>query len=117
MPSRMSAEPPKAVECTRRRELEELLRAEALPFEVLRQRLGVRVQDLEEDLRHISRSARHRGEKFEVTPPECIDCGFVFSRRLARPERMKLSRPGRCPECRSRRVSQALLHLRGAPEG
>lgn len=108
MPSRTSVEP--ATE-TRRQALEGMLRAEALSFDALRQRLGVRVSELEDDLRHLARSARRRGETLDVTPPECADCGFVFAERVARSERKKFSRPGRCPACRSRRVRQAVLHL------
>ncbi len=98
---------------TRRQQLRELLQAEALPFEILRQRMRVGVRDLDDDLRHLERSARRRGERLEVTPPECGDCGFRFDRRVEG-ARSRFSKPGRCPRCRSRRVRHAVIGLRGS---
>lgn len=80
-----------------------------MPFEILRQRMGMRVRELDDDLRHLARSARRRGERLAVTPPECGDCGFRFGRRVD--AKSRFSKPGRCPRCRSRRVRHAVIAL------
>ncbi len=88
-----------------------MLREGPVAFEQLRQRLGVRVHDLEEDLRHLARSVRRRDERLAITPAACGECGFEFAKRVARVDTMKCGTPGRCPECRSRRIRQTRLHL------
>ncbi len=96
---------------TRRQQLRALLLEEAVPFEVLRQRLGMRVRELDDDLRHLERSARRRGERLVVTPPECGDCGFRFEGRVEAGAKSRFSKPGRCPRCRSRRIRHAVIAL------
>ena len=59
---------------------------------------------MEEDLRHAIRSARAAGEQVVITPARCKQCGFVF-------EAEKLSKPGKCPECRGTRIFEPLVGI------
>ena len=60
--------------------------------------VGIPHKAVTEHLEHLRRSATAAGERFEIDPASCPDCGFEFR------ERSRLTRPSRCPECRSERV-------------
>jgi len=92
---------------TARQQLRGLLLREEIDFETLRALLGLSVRDLEGELLHVAHSARARGEQLVVSPPRCLGCGFAFRDREAR----HLHAPGRCPECRSERISQASFRI------
>jgi predicted Zn-ribbon and HTH transcriptional regulator len=67
--------------------------------------MGLRRGDAEEDLRHALRSAVTAGHRVEVIPARCKDCGFVFGEE-------RLSKPGRCPDCKGSRVFEPQVRLR-----
>jgi len=92
---------------TPRQELLEHLRTGDQSFEGLRLVLGIRRRDLDSEIRHVERTARRAGERLVVTPAECEACGFVFRGRDAH----HLQPPGRCPKCRSERISDPLFRL------
>ena len=56
-------------------------------------------------LEHIRRSATAAGERFRIVPAECQGCGFTFI------DRQRLTRPGRCPNCRQGRVSRPAYRI------
>jgi predicted Zn-ribbon and HTH transcriptional regulator len=89
---------------TRREEIVVRLSEVALDFEQLRTELDVPVHVLDEDLRHVARSVRATGGRLKVERPECVDCGFRFRRESFKP-------PGRCPRCRSHRISGPVLRV------
>jgi transcriptional regulator len=60
--------------------------------------VGIPHKAVSEHLEHLRRSAEAAGERFEIEPASCPDCGFEFR------ERSRLTRPSRCPKCRSERV-------------
>ena len=82
---------------TRRQQIVELLRVAEWSFDDLRHELALTVKVLEEDLRHIERSVRASGQTFLVRPASCLGCGFEFTKKALHP-------PGRCPQCRDRRI-------------
>ncbi|MFY4727752.1 sigma 54-interacting transcriptional regulator, partial [Nitrospira sp. BLG_2] len=43
--------------------------------------------------------ARDRSRRFILEPSICLDCGFMFR------DRKRLTRPSRCPHCRSEGIS------------
>lgn len=92
---------------TRRERIVARLSEVALDFEQLRTELAVPVHVLDEDLRHIARSVRASGGRLKVERPVCSDCGFRFRRESFKP-------PGRCPRCRSHRVSGPVLRVERA---
>ena len=88
---------------TLRRQLREVLTTPRSASSLARE-LGLRRGELEEDLRHAIRSARAAGERVVVTPARCKQCGFVFDEE-------KLSKPGKCPECRGTRIFEPLVSI------
>ena len=89
---------------TLRRQLREVLAATPRSASSLARELGLRRGDVEEDLRHAIRSARAAGERVVVTPARCKQCGFVFDEE-------KLSKPGKCPECRGTRLFEPQVSI------
>lgn len=51
-------------------------------------------RDIEADLGHLFKSLRRTPYRVNIEPAHCRKCGFRFGRD-------KLSKPGKCPECRS----------------
>jgi predicted Zn-ribbon and HTH transcriptional regulator len=92
---------------TRRQEIALLIEERPLGFEELRARLRCAVRTLEDDLRHLERSARRAGRPLRVSPPECLDCGFEFRGRESR----HFHPPSRCPACRSENILDPTFHL------
>ncbi len=89
--------PPGAAErqVTVRAALREALRAGPLTARELSGRVGVPEKQVAGHLEHLGRSLRAAGERLHVEAARCLDCGFVFRKRD------RLSRPSRCPVCRS----------------
>jgi hypothetical protein len=61
-------------------------------------------KDVEDDLRHAIRSARAAGHDVVIVPAQCRSCGFAFSDD-------KLSKPGKCPQCRGTRLFEAQIKI------
>ena len=68
----------------------------------------VRVSEREiyEHLEHIHRTTNKREHTLIITPAECKKCGFVFRKRD------RLTKPGRCPVCRSELIQDPLFSVR-----
>lgn len=92
---------------TIRQQLRGLLLRDTLSFATLRKLLGLSVRQLEEELRHVDRSVRARGERLVVIPPLCLACAFCFRERESR----HLHAPGRCPRCRSERITDPAFRI------
>ena len=90
---------------TRRKELSATLQ-EGFPRSVswIARELGLKRRDAEEELRHAIRSARAEGHRGIVDSARCRACGFAF-------ESEKLSKPGRCPMCRSGWIFEAQIRI------
>ena len=62
--------------------------------------LGTPERQVEDHLAHVVQTvARDRARRFVREPSGCSDCGFQFR------DRMRLTRPSRCPQCRSEGIS------------
>jgi transcriptional regulator len=62
-------------------------------------RIGAREKDLLGHLEHLERSLTHSGERLVVLPARCLGCDYVFE------ERTRLGKPGKCPACKSTRIT------------
>jgi transcriptional regulator len=70
----------------------------------LARELGLSRGDIEENLRHAIRSAEAAGHRILVLPARCKSCGFTF-------DETKLTKPGKCPECRGSRIFEPQISL------
>ena len=96
---------------TVRQRIIQLLTGAELTFEELRRELGLPARRLEDELQHVERSVRRsRAEprKLAVDPARCLECGFTFRDRAP----ARFGSPGRCPRCKSERISQPRLSVR-----
>ena len=89
---------------TFRKALLEALSAQPRSVSSLARELGLKRGDVEDDLRHAIRSARAAGSRVVVEPARCRACGFTFGEE-------KLSKPSRCPNCRSERLYEAQIRV------
>lgn len=87
-------------ERTVRQRIIELLIGTRLSSYQLAQMVGIAERLIEEHLPHVVKTlARDRTRRFMLEPATCSDCGFVFR------DRTKLTRPSRCPTCRSEGIT------------
>jgi predicted Zn-ribbon and HTH transcriptional regulator len=85
---------------TPRQRMVELLTGARLASHQLAQMLGIPERQVEEHLAHVVKTvAGNPARRFILEPSVCPDCGFIFRKRT------KLTRPSRCPECRSEGVT------------
>ncbi len=87
-----------------RKHLMEILSAEPRTASSLARELGLTRRHIEEDLRHMIRSARAAGHHVVVEPARCRACGYLFGED-------RLSKPGRCPACRSTWLFEPLVRV------
>jgi predicted Zn-ribbon and HTH transcriptional regulator len=65
---------------------------------------GAPIKEIDADLRHLMKSLKHSEYHVRVHPAACRKCGFVFSGE-------KLTRPGKCPQCRSTWIEAPLIEI------
>jgi predicted Zn-ribbon and HTH transcriptional regulator len=92
---------PKPETETLRERLAALLREATWPADQLAAELEIERSRLEQELAHLERSARRRGERVVVEPARCLACGAVCPPRDARP----FHAPRRCPSCKQERMA------------
>ena len=92
--------PPKTV----RQRLAEALENGPVTALELSQMVRISEREVLFHLPHVARSVS-RSRAFTVRPPRCLDCGFAFAKR------QRFSIPGRCPICRSERISPPVFSL------
>jgi predicted Zn-ribbon and HTH transcriptional regulator len=92
------------IRVTFRKDLLKMLSAQPRSVSSLARELGLRRGDVENDLRHMIRSARAAGHAVAIEPARCKTCGFRFGEE-------KLSKPGKCPQCRGTRIFEAQISV------
>ncbi len=68
--------------------------------------VGIPERDVHAHLEHLQKSLAAKGDRLEIEPARCENCGFVFKKRA------RLTTPGRCPSCRSTRIEEPLFTIR-----
>lgn len=75
----------------------------------LAQLLGIPERQVEEHLPHIVKTlARDDSRTFVLEPSHCQDCTYTFR------DRIKLTRPSRCPRCKSEAITSPRYGIRDA---
>jgi predicted Zn-ribbon and HTH transcriptional regulator len=95
---------------TIRSALREALTAGPLGAHELSARVGISEKDVAGHLEHLARSLRQGGERLVVDPARCLGCGFVFRQRT------RLSKPSRCPVCKSQHLGLARFSVRATTD-
>lgn len=62
---------------------------------------GVSEKDVYEHIVHLRRSQK----AISMVPATCRKCGYVFAKRE------RLTKPGRCPKCKERRIAAPRFYL------
>ena len=88
----------------RQRVVEQLEQA-AMTARDLSQAVGVPEKEIVRHLGHIARSVARQGRRLDVIPSTCLACGFTFT------QRSRLTRPGRCPQCRRSRIDHPVFRI------
>ena len=88
------------LERTLRRRLIDLLTDQRMSTDQLARMLGIPERQVEEHLAHVVKTVARDGvRRFILEPSVCLECKFMFR------DRTKLTRPSRCPQCRSEGIS------------
>lgn len=66
-------------------------------------RVHISEKEVRGHLEHIHKTLERSGRELVVTPAECTHCGFVFKKRD------RLTKPGKCPVCRSESIREPLF--------
>lgn len=90
---------------TRRRELVEVLGKDKKTVKQLADLFRVEPKFILEDLKHISISLKNVHKKLKEQFPLCNICGYEFRKRE------KLSRPSKCPKCRSEDITEPVFWI------
>ena len=91
---------------TARQRMVECLTGSRLSSYQLAQLLGISERQVEDHLVHVVKTVtRDRSKRFVLEPSGCQGCGFVFRGRT------KLTRPSRCPRCRSESITAPLYGI------
>ncbi|MEW6587334.1 MAG: transcriptional regulator [Nitrospirota bacterium] len=90
---------------TIRQQIMGALEGRTLSAQELSGEVAVSEKDIYEHLEHIQRSSIRGGNTLRTMPAVCKKCGFVFRKRD------KLSKPGKCPVCKSSFIEPPLFSL------
>jgi len=94
---------------TPRQRIMMLLTGTWLSSHQLAQLLGIPERQVEEHLPHIVKTlARDDSRTFVLEPSHCQDCTYTFR------DRTKLTRPSRCPRCKSEAITSPRYGIRDA---
>jgi predicted Zn-ribbon and HTH transcriptional regulator len=88
---------------TLRRQIGALL-AEPRTLSSLAHDLRLTRPEVEDHVRHLLRSARTAGRRVTIEPARCRSCGYRFDEH-------KITKPGKCPECRGTRIYEPLIQI------
>lgn len=97
--------PPGARE-TVRHAIVDLLRQQPYTALEISAEVHIPQKDVYDHLEHIRQSSHTTGARLQITPAECLKCGFIFSKRD------RLSPPSRCPLCRREAILEQLFTIR-----
>jgi hypothetical protein len=88
-----------------RRDLVPLLLDNTMSLSEIARAVQETPKDVLDALGHLVKSSKHAEYELIVTPAECRKCGFEFRTD-------KLSRPGKCPECKGTWIHEPLFQVR-----
>jgi hypothetical protein len=85
---------------TPRQHIMQLIAGTRLSSFQLAQMIGIPERRIEEHLAHVIKTVRRdKTRRFLLEPSSCQGCGFEFT------DRSRITRPSRCPRCRSESIT------------
>lgn len=96
---------PSVKEDTVRHAIMALLAGEAVSALDISREVRIPEREVYGHLEHIQRTLRATGLRLQVVAAVCGECGFVFLKRA------RLTKPGKCPVCRSEHISAPLFFI------
>lgn len=90
---------------TLRREILSLLADRTLSARDISAEIGISQKEVLHHLEHIRMMTRNSGERLLIHPATCKKCGFEFVKRD------RLTKPGKCPVCRSEQIEEPLFSV------
>lgn len=100
---------PRMAQETIRHAIIDLLRVQTFSAQDISGEVRIPEKEVYGHLEHIRQSIHASGAVLQVTPAECLSCGFVFTKRD------RLSPPSRCPICRHEAILDPLFTIRPLP--
>ena len=91
---------------TVRQKIIALLSLQAMDARELSREAGIREKEVVDHLTHIARSLASRDKRLIIQPSRCLRCGYIFA------DRRRLTRPGRCPDCKSSHLQNPVFCIR-----
>jgi predicted Zn-ribbon and HTH transcriptional regulator len=90
---------------TIRQEMILLIEEKQMTARDLSKELKISEKEVYTHLSHIQKTIKPLKKKLLVEPFQCQVCDFIFK------ERKRLTRPGRCPECKQGHISPATYRI------
>ena len=90
---------------TVRQQIISLLSQKEMDARALSREVRIREKEVYDHLVHIARSLAAKGRRLTVRPSRCFQCDYVFE------DRKRLTRPGRCPRCKSTRLQNPVFSI------
>jgi len=90
---------------TTRQQIISLLTQKEMDARALSREVRIREKEVYDHLVHIARSLAVKGKRLAVRPSRCLLCDYVFE------DRKRLTRPGRCPRCKSSRLQNPVFSI------
>ena len=69
------------------------------------QTVGIREKAVYDHLPHIARSVEAQGDRFVISPAQCLGCGYCFR------ERRRVTPPSRCPKCKGTHIQDPSFEI------
>ena len=88
---------------TRREQIIEILQENRQSAQQLANYFQTTLNEILEDLEHIGKSIKPR--KLKIYPAYCKSCNFIFM------EREKVSKPSKCPRCKSEWIEAQMFGI------
>ena len=90
---------------TIRQQIMSLLKNHEMNAREISKALGIREKTVYEHLEHIRYSIKPQKKKLIIHPFHCLVCDYIFK------DRKRLSRPGRCPQCKQGHIEAATFKI------
>ena len=90
---------------TVRQQIISLLSQKEMDARALSREVRIREKEVYDHLVHIARSLAAKNKRLTVRPSRCLLCDYVFE------DRKRLTRPGRCPRCKSTRLQNPVFSI------